>query len=363
MGKKNSAPPPPNYGPLIAATKDLMANAQQLATDQFEWAKSTYAEDKAVTDKVVASFLETQQQARDQALADRARYEQVFQPVEDAFVKDAMSYDDPARLEEERTRAQAQVSSQFDAARDSARQTLESYGINPSATRYGALDIGVRTAEAAASAQAGNQAVRAREDAARDYRAQAVQLGQTYPDRIAQSYNTAAAAGAGAAGATATKTATGAETMGTPVQYSGVATNALNGWTSALNSQYNAQMAKWKADQESSSGIGQLIGTVIGMGTKAFGFEDGGVVPEPEKAAGAIPMEASPSRGAIPDDVPVNLTGGEFIMPREAVTWFGEKHLLGMLEKANRERQEARAATGATPKPAPATAPAQALPV
>ncbi|MCL2714383.1 MAG: hypothetical protein FWD68_07340 [Alphaproteobacteria bacterium] len=87
---------------------------------------------------------------------------------------------------------------------------------------------------------------------------------------------------------------------------------------------FNAQTAADKG-----SGWGSALGSIAGagmgfmgmptnsIGGKLFGFADGGAVPAVGGApqnAGAVPMGASPSNGAITDDVPARLNAGEFII-------------------------------------------------
>ena len=83
-----------------------------------------------------------------------------------------------------------------------------------------------------------------------------------------------------------------------------------------------------------------------GAAGKALFGAEGGVLPEPE-AAGGLPMpaEASPSGGAIPDDVPAtvdgqmpaNLNSGEFVVPKDVVGWLGEKGMQQLIMKARKE--------------------------
>lgn len=67
-------------------------------------------------------------------------------------------------------------------------------------------------------------------------------------------------------------------------------------------------------------------------------------------AGGAIPYSKSPSGGRKVDDVhaemkgtrePIRLNAGEFIMPRHAVKWYGEKHFQDLIAKSKKARGEA----------------------
>jgi hypothetical protein len=76
---------------------------------------------------------------------------------------------------------------------------------------------------------------------------------------------------------------------------------------------------------------------------------------------GAIPEELSPSGGAATDDVKANLNVGEFVIPDDVVSWYGEKHMYSLIEKANKEREQAKQVTGAIPEVGPALPGAPAL--
>jgi hypothetical protein len=113
----------------------------------------------------------------------------------------------------------------------------------------------------------------------------------------------------------------------------GGANQALGNWGDILNNQYQNQLGQYNANQSSSSGFGNILGMMGGMAMKRFGFQEGG----------AVPAEASPSGGGQQDDVPVAVSVGEFVVPRETVSWLGEKHFHKLIEKTAQERAEAQA--------------------
>jgi hypothetical protein len=53
---------------------------------------------------------------------------------------------------------------------------------------------------------------------------------------------------------------------------------------------------------------------------------------------GTVPSQMSPSNGAIPDDVNINVSAGEFIFPEDVRNWYGEEKLGKMVEKARTDR-------------------------
>ena len=97
-----------------------------------------------------------------------------------------------------------------------------------------------------------------------------------------------------------------------------------------------------------SNPIAGLTSSDYGAGaTKVSEF----VWPSP-KAAQSRMRASTPSNGQQTDDVKAQLNAGEFIMPRDVTSWYGEKFFQNLIQKAQNEKGKAQA------KPAigPATA-------
>lgn len=414
-----------------------------------------------MSDLVIESALERLDRNDETAARDRERYEAIYQPLEDQAALDAQDYASPWKREEQAGMAMADVSQQFDMARNAATERLESFGIDPSQTRAGALDVSTRTQEAAARASAGNQSRQQTDMIGRALRDNAINTGKGYPGSIAQQYGTALNSGNQAVNSGIATTGTGAQTMGTGAQWQGLSNNAINGWWSGTNQMYGNQIEAYKAENAANAQAMQLPGMILGgamrLATGGIFGNTGGAVPEPDALPGpqyqppgriepgnidlknrpsvknpdgsistirsmsigtergevliptvsedgrvvsddeaiemfrrtgrhlgiftnpdaataygkslsneqsqqyrltpqfsnggmAIPEEASPSRGAVTDDVPARLQAGEFIMPEATVRWHGEKAMHAMIEKAQRESQEIPQRTGAIPE-------------
>lgn len=347
MGKPK-APEPPDYSELAAVSKESAELSYKLGKEQLDWAKEQYGKDSAITGKVVDQFLADMQDTSANAKKDRARYEQIFQPLEQDLAKDAATYATPEKKDLEVGRAQANVGQQFASARTQAESQLESYGINPSATRFAALDIGMRANEAAAKAAAGNQASENVDNTARALRSEAINVGKGYPGSIASSYGTSVAQGNSAGGQALNTTASGANTMGTAPQWQAIGNSAVGQWGNILNTGYQNQLSAWQANQQSSSGIGGALGIVGGI---IAGLAEGGAVPDTQGGAipapaatpastgqgGAVPVDASPSGGKAIDDVPARLTPGEFVTPQDVVAWKGQEFFQKLIAKSRED--------------------------
>ena len=343
----SNAPPPPDYTAIAAASEESAKLSFQLGQEQLAWAKEQYGKDNEIISKVVDAALARQQQNDEAALSDRQRYEEVFQPLEDKLAQEAQDYASPERMEQEAGKASASVAQQFDAQRRAAAQNLEAYGVDPSSTRYAALDMGSRVQQAAAQAGAANQSRAQTEAVGRAMRSEAINVGRGYPGQIAGTYGTALQSGNAAVNSQLGGTASGAATMGTGTQWTNMGNQALNTWGNTLNTGYQNQLAQFNANQQASSGLGSLFGSVLGAAGNAGGFaalfEDGGAVPQGATPGGNVPAQASPTGGKAIDDVPARLTAGEFVVPKDVVSWKGEEFFQKLIDGSRKAKPEASA--------------------
>jgi hypothetical protein len=372
MSGGNDAPPTPDYGPLIAASSENAKYAFELGKKQQAWAEKIYYENKGVSDLVIDKALGMMDRQDQWAQQDRARYENLFQPLEEQLAAEAQDFASPERQEHDAGKAEADVAAQFEEARRSAMANLEQFGIDPSQVRAGAMDAGSRYAEAAAQASAGNQA---RDRTMREgwaLRDAAINVGKGYPAQVQGEVAGSGQSGNQAVNTGLATTASGAQTQGTGMSWQQAGNQGLGVWGNLLNTQFGNQMDAWKAEQESSSGIGGVLGSIAGLAT-AF-VEEGGAIPEPTQmfanGGGPIPVEASPSGGAIPDDIdgeiaasdggppmPAKLNAGEFVFPKDVMAWNGEQWAQKEILKAR------KAMAGGEQRPAqPEVKPEQAPP-
>ena len=359
MGGKAKAPPPPDYSGIAAASERAAELSFQLGQEQLAWAREQYASDRELIDGVVDAAMRRLEINDADAAKDRARYEEIFQPLEDRMAQEAVDFASPERQQLEMERAQSTVAQQFEAQRRAALQNLESFGVDPSSTRFAALDAGSRVSQAAAQAGAGNQARAQTEAIGRALQSEAVNVGRGYPGQVAGTYATALQSGNQAANSQLAGTASGASTMGTGTQWMGMGNQSLNTWGNTLNMGYNNALNAANFNAQQSSGLGALGGALLGAAGNAGGFaalfSEGGAVPD-VTSGGNVPAQASPTRGAAIDDVDAKLTAGEFVIPKDAVSWFGERHFQQLIEKSRKERDTAPAKPQyAIAPPAPTT--------
>jgi hypothetical protein len=130
----------PFEGPERGFLLNLAQYNEGLEQQMYNWAQQQFAGTSAVTDQAVGNFLNASQKAMGQADQMWDRYTNTFQPLENELVSDARSYAGAGRIASEMGRAGATVSQGMDQQRQAALRDLESYGIDPSAGRFAALD-------------------------------------------------------------------------------------------------------------------------------------------------------------------------------------------------------------------------------
>lgn len=342
MGKK-STPKPPDLGPYADALEKSGEWGFLTAQEQLKWAKEQDAANRALLQQVLGPQLAAQADQQEWAKKDRARYEGVFQPLENNLVQDFQSYGTPERIAAERGRAMSDVSQQFDAQRRNALQRLESFGVDPSQTRNAALDIGMRTAQAAAMAGAGTNAQRITEDKARALRADAINIGRGLPSQVAQSYGQSVAAGNSAISGANQTTGTGAMALGSANQFMGTGQAGYQGAGNMASQGFQNQMSAYNAQQQANASMMSGIGSAVGMA--GMFLADGGT---PRRALPLMdpkgPVDEGPTDGSgIDDQVHAKLSVGEYVIPADVVQRKGVEFFDKLLEKYHTPAAQQRA--------------------
>lgn len=344
MGICSDPPPPPDMTPFAEASVEAAELAQQTAREQLDWAREQDTLNRETLNRVLDVQLPAMEEQARQAREDRRRYEEQFLPVEEQFIQDALTYDSPERVTEERGRAMADVTAAFDAQRRNALRRLEGFGVDPSQTRNQALDIGVRTAQAAQQAAAGTGARRRVEDVGRALRSDVVNLGRGVPSQVAQSYGGAIGAGQAAVGGSAQTTGASTGAFSPALGFMGQGMQGYGQAGQLVNAGYGNQLAAWQGSQN------QLAGNLAGAGALAGMFlADGGDV-DPRMAIpfdedGPVDVPLGDGSG-IDDSVPAYLSEGEYVIPADVVRRKGEEFFDKLIEKYHTPASQQRAAMG-----------------
>lgn len=325
-----SPPDAPDLGPTAAASEEVARMNQQTAREQLAWAREQDTNNRALLQEVLDIQLPTMRAQFDQAESDRERYTSMFRPFEDRFAAEADAYDSPERRQREMGAAIGDVNNQFDAARRNSLQRLESFGVDPSQTRNAALDIGVRTQQAMAQAQAATGANARVENTGRALRSDVINMGRGALSNAAGFYGQAVGSGSAAQGNALNTTQSGAGAIQSSLGFSG---QALSGYGQSADIQsqgFNNQMNSWNAQQQQTAGMLSAVGGVAGMM-----MADGG-----EATPRAIPFQkdgpvatGTGDGSGVDDSVPAYLSDGEFVIPADVVRVKGTDFFEKLVEK------------------------------
>lgn len=321
MGKQ-SAPPPPDYSPIIAAQAQASQEQTELGREQLAWAKQQYANQKPFTDAFQNQQLESSSEQQQFAQEQRKQYEDVFQPEQKKLVDEANTYDTTARRDLNIGAAQGSVAQNMDAARTNAQSQLESFGINPASTRYAALDVGTRAQQGASQAAAGTGASLQTEATGRQLTSQAANFGMAIPGQVEGTYGGSTNSGASGVNAENSTFATGAGAMGNPTQYFGMGDSALAAEGNTMNMQFSNALSSANANNSMYNGLYGALGTGFGMAAKGYFAASGGAIPEKGEEETGIRTD-----GKLFNDhdivlLPAIADDGKHLQPHEAIRNF-----------------------------------------
>lgn len=271
MGKGSSSAPAPDPKIGEAALKQAQTGEDWLsfARDAFAVSEVRQKELDDLTNRVTEQQLGL---ATDQATwsrEDRDRYNTVYKPLEDDFIKEATNYATEERQSEAAAEARADVQTAAANNRAATERANTSMGVTPGSGRYAgvqaASDLGTTLAEAGA-ANTSRQAVR---DKGLALKADVVNLGKGLPAQAAAGAGgSVAASGTALGGAQGTNSQALAASTIMNAGYGG-AMQGYAGQASTLNQQYGLQLEGWKTQQElkakNASGIGSFLGGIGGL--------------------------------------------------------------------------------------------------
>lgn len=311
MGKPR-APKAPPWDELLefAETQAAMNNE---VTQEF---LSIHRDTSAAQEQRASEFWDTQRPAMEESMdfsrEQRQRYREMGIPLEDALARDLQDWGSEDRTRARASEAAADVSNAFQQERAALASRLTGMGVDPSQVMSNGLAARLGVQEAATKAAAVTQSRRQSEAEALSMRGDAANLYRGIEASGAQQAQLGGQAGQAGiqAGAQAQQgTTQGYGTAGQMIAQGG---QMMSGAFGAAGNIYGNQVRAYETQMANSPAAvaGGLIGTAL-----PFLFNEGGYV-DPSM---------SPSRGALPDDVPARVSAGELVMPPETVAYHGIK--------------------------------------
>jgi hypothetical protein len=233
---------------------------------------------------------------KNSAIADEYhnRMKDMFYPLQDRIVQDAMDYNTEGNFQTMANRAMGDVNAQNELARKNQAMQMAQYGINPASGAFTGANQAMNTMGAANAAAASNRAYTAAKELGWNLGMTASGLGAGLPGQQIASTGVAMNAGNGAM-ATGQMPIQNTMTLGNSMNqgYGG----AMQGWGQYGNlgaQSYNTQVSAWSAQQaanaQRSAGLGSAIGGLIGMGMSGgtLGFQGSAIGMGLSKLSGGL---------------------------------------------------------------------------
>ena len=370
MGGGSDAPATPDYSEVTNMLKDVFKVSNERAKELWDWGKKAYETNSGIGRKAIESAMAQMSKMSADADYYRGRSKE-YEGAERKQLSDAMAMSTPQYQEEQAKKATQDIAARTKAARDAQIQKLQGMGLSTESINHD--ELALRVQEAGMQAAGANAAREAARNEAEKRLAAAIGTGANLRSNVNPAAAGALQAGGQAASIGPVIDAGRIASANASGQFTNMGATAAGNIGNIQNMGFTNAMDKYKAEQESAgdgwmgllgTGIGALAGgpagASIGGGIgKLFG-EEGGAIPEPTQmfanGGGPVPIEMSPSGGAIPDDIGATINGSdgstqqaqinadEFIIPAPVAKWMGQKQLQKMIAKAQQEMADPNAA-------------------
>lgn len=274
-GGSSSAPSPdPQIGRAAIMQAQTGQDYLNFAREQFGVANERQADQDRIANQVTRQQLAASQRADDWAKEDRARYNEVFKPMQDDFIEKAKNWDSPERQAAMAAEAKADVLGNAAQEQQASQRRMAAMGIDPTSGRYAGVDRSGDLATTLAAAGAENTARNSVRKEAIAMQGDAINLGSGLAVNPASSLGLGVSAGSAAAGTTA---ANNAQRVGNSSIMGAGFQSAMQGYgqqANILQNQYNGQLNAWSQQNANNaantSGTMGAIGSIAGMAMVAF---------------------------------------------------------------------------------------------
>jgi len=272
-GKGGGGSSAPSPDPQIGQAALMQAQTGQqwldFAKEQFAVGNERQKGIDELTNQVTGAQLESMKDSNARSEEMWNRYQTVFKPEQDRYIKEARDLDSEQRQQEVAAEAKATVIGNAAAAQQQNQRQMASMGVSPTSGRFAGIERANSTTTALGAAGAQNQArnqVRAQGLALQEGIAN---MGQGATSTSAQQVGLGLNSGNSATG---NMNAANAQWQGNNQIMGQGFSGAMQGYAgqaSTLNSLYGNQLNAWNAQQQANSassaglmsGIGQLVGS------------------------------------------------------------------------------------------------------
>ena len=335
MGSSASAPPPPDTSQYSDALSDDANQMRDWAQSMWDSGQQEMQQIGAYASEFMNFTLPAAEEMFGWASQQRQRFDEYVMPQMQSLFSEAELYASKGEEDRQRGAAIQDVKAATEAQRESQLRKLEGYGIDPSETRYMALDKQAGVAEAALSALAANQAGERTKQKGRDLRTEAINTGTGFlQDANASSVNAANIGGTGANTGNAAAQ-TGVMLQQGALPYMTGANSATGTAAGIVDTSYGRELdhAQDQRDSEASmGGIGGIVGGIGGAMIPGIGTALGSMVGK-KIEGGAEGGPVSAPGGPTSDSGALMISNGEYIVPADVVHRLGTNHFDKLIEK------------------------------
>jgi hypothetical protein len=273
-GGGDAPSPDPNIGKAAMKNAEIGEDWLAFAREQFAAGNVRQEEMDDLTTAVIDQQLVTAEQQADWATKDRDRYENVFQPLQDEFVKEAGEYGSPERQAQAAAEARTDIMKASSSQKGAAQRQMASMGINPNSGRFRAIERSADVNTAVAAGGASNAARQMIRDKGLALKADAINIGSGLPSQTATAAGIGLNAGNSAVNNQGAANSNFYQNNGVMGQGFGGAMQGYSNQGNILSDLYGNQVQAWQAQQQanatSAGGIGSMVGTIAGAGISAY---------------------------------------------------------------------------------------------
>lgn len=273
-GGSSSPTPDPMIGEAAMKQAEIGQGYLDFAKDQFAIGNDRQEQMDELSKKLTDQQYGISDRQDKWAQEDRQRYKDMYQPVEDEFVKEATNYDTPEKQAEAAAAAKSDIMTNAAGAEQQSQRQMASMGVNPNSGRFAGVDRAGDLTVGLAAGGAQNTARQIVRDKGLALKADVTNLGRGLPAQSAQATTVGLGAGQAAMGTMGAANANFYQNNQTMMQGAQVGMQGYAGQASALNNQYGTQVnAAGQANQAaatSAAGTGQMVGAGLGMAAMMF---------------------------------------------------------------------------------------------
>lgn len=264
MCQQKAPKPDPLIGQAAMSNSELAKEQTALGREQLAWERERANRQDPMIEKIVNQQIRSGEANEARAADQWSIYQNLFKPMEERMVSDAMNFDSPERKERMAAEAGADMTRSHGAAREQSARAMAAMGINPNSGRFAGLANENALAQAADTAGAMNKARRDTEMTGIALRTGAAQFGRNMPSTGIAADTMALNAGNSAVGGLASNSAIRNANNAAAAQWFGGAMQGNNAAGSLMNNLYGNRLDAYNTQSQFLGGAMQGVGSLAG---------------------------------------------------------------------------------------------------